>query len=55
MGSSVRDSSCRRLAEFIAEGHLAVHVRRMRTLYAERQAVLCEALRQIASLRATLP
>ena len=26
------------LAEFIAEGHLARHIRRMRRLYAERQA-----------------
>jgi GntR family transcriptional regulator/MocR family aminotransferase len=34
------------LTEFIAEGHLAVHVRRMRTIYAERQAVMCTALRQ---------
>jgi GntR family transcriptional regulator/MocR family aminotransferase len=28
------------LAEFIAEGHLARHIRRMRRLYAERQAIL---------------
>jgi GntR family transcriptional regulator/MocR family aminotransferase len=34
------------LTEFIAEGHLAVHVRRMRTIYAERQAELCTALRR---------
>jgi GntR family transcriptional regulator/MocR family aminotransferase len=34
------------LTEFIAEGHLAVHVRRMRTIYAERQAVMCTALRR---------
>jgi GntR family transcriptional regulator/MocR family aminotransferase len=31
------------LADFIAEGHFARHVRRMRTLYAERQACLLEA------------
>jgi len=31
------------LAEFIAEGHFARHVRRMRVLYAERQATLVEA------------
>ena len=33
------------LAEFIAEGHLARHVRRMRMLYLERQDTLLEALR----------
>ncbi|MDJ0949795.1 MAG: PLP-dependent aminotransferase family protein [Alphaproteobacteria bacterium] len=33
------------LADFIAEGHLAAHVRRMRALYAERQAALVSALR----------
>lgn len=31
------------LAEFIAEGHFARHIRRMRSLYAERQSVLVEA------------
>jgi GntR family transcriptional regulator/MocR family aminotransferase len=31
------------LADFIAEGHFAHHIRRMRTLYAERQAVLVES------------
>ncbi|MGI9384206.1 MAG: PLP-dependent aminotransferase family protein, partial [Methyloligellaceae bacterium] len=31
------------LADFIDEGHFARHVRRMRTLYAERQAALVEA------------
>jgi len=31
------------LADFIAEGHFARHIRRMRALYAERQAVLVEA------------
>ncbi len=30
------------LAEFIAEGHFARHVRRMRTLYEERQQILVE-------------
>jgi GntR family transcriptional regulator/MocR family aminotransferase len=33
------------LAEFFAEGHLAAHVRRMRRLYAERQARLLAAAR----------
>jgi len=32
------------LTDFIAEGHYARHVRRMRTLYAERQNVLVEML-----------
>ena len=32
------------LADFIAEGHFARHVRRMRALYAERRSVLVEAL-----------
>ncbi len=31
------------LAEFIAEGHLARHVRRMRTIYLERRAQLVRA------------
>ena len=31
------------LAEFIAEGHFARHIRRMRSLYAERQSALVEA------------
>jgi GntR family transcriptional regulator/MocR family aminotransferase len=31
------------LARFIAEGHFARHIRRMRTLYAERQDILVEA------------
>jgi len=39
------------LAEFIAEGHFARHVRRMRTLYQERQQVLVEeSKRQMAGL-----
>jgi GntR family transcriptional regulator/MocR family aminotransferase len=33
------------LAEFISEGHLARHIRRMRMLYLERQTILLEALR----------
>jgi GntR family transcriptional regulator / MocR family aminotransferase len=32
------------LGDFIAEGHLAGHIRRMRLLYAERQAALIEGL-----------
>ncbi len=31
-------------ADFIAEGHFAVHIRRMRALYAERRAALAAAL-----------
>ena len=31
------------VAEFIDEGHFASHIRRMRKLYAERHAALCEA------------
>jgi GntR family transcriptional regulator/MocR family aminotransferase len=34
------------LARFIADGHLARHVRRMRALYQDRQAALLEACRQ---------
>ena len=34
------------LADFIAEGHFARHIRRMRLLYAARQAVLIEAAAQ---------
>jgi GntR family transcriptional regulator/MocR family aminotransferase len=34
------------LAEFIAGGHFACHIRRMRVLYAERQAVLVKAARR---------
>ena len=34
------------LAEFIQAGHLDRHVRRMRILYAERQAVLVDSVRQ---------
>ena len=39
------------LAEFIAEGHMARHVRRMRMLYLERQNTLLEALRSRAGGR----
>jgi GntR family transcriptional regulator/MocR family aminotransferase len=38
------------VAEFLAEGHFARHVRRMRTLYAERQAALLSAAREWAGL-----
>ncbi len=34
------------LADFIAEGYLSAHIRRMRTLYAERQARLVAAVRR---------
>jgi GntR family transcriptional regulator/MocR family aminotransferase len=34
------------LVDFIGEGHLAAHIRRMRALYAERQAVLISAVRE---------
>lgn len=34
------------LAEFISEGHFARHVRRMRTLYEERQQILVEEVRR---------
>jgi GntR family transcriptional regulator / MocR family aminotransferase len=36
------------LAEFMLEGHFAQHIRRMRRLYAERQAALLEAARPLA-------
>jgi GntR family transcriptional regulator/MocR family aminotransferase len=36
------------LAEFMLEGHFARHVRRMRRLYAERQAALIEAARPLS-------
>jgi GntR family transcriptional regulator / MocR family aminotransferase len=35
------------LADFIVEGHFRRHLRRMRTLYAERQAALLEAAREL--------
>lgn len=34
------------LAEFISEGHFARHIRRMRTLYEERQMILLEEVRR---------
>ena len=34
------------MADFIVEGHFARHIRRMRTLYAERQDALVEAARE---------
>ena len=37
------------LARFNAEGHLALHMRRMRTLYARRRSALLEALRAQAA------
>jgi GntR family transcriptional regulator / MocR family aminotransferase len=35
------------LADFIVEGHFRRHLRRMRTLYAERRAALLEAVREL--------
>jgi GntR family transcriptional regulator/MocR family aminotransferase len=37
------------VADFLAEGHFARHVRRMRTLYAERRDALLEALRPLVA------
>jgi GntR family transcriptional regulator / MocR family aminotransferase len=37
------------LAEFMTEGHFARHIRRMRLLYAERQAALIEAARPLSN------
>jgi len=34
------------LADFIAEGHLASHIRRMRALYMERRSVMIRTIRQ---------
>jgi GntR family transcriptional regulator/MocR family aminotransferase len=34
------------LADFITEGHFTRHIRRMRSLYAHRQQILIEAVRQ---------
>ncbi len=42
------------LAEFIDSGHFAAHVRRMRVLYAERQAMLTAALRETLADRITI-
>ncbi|MCG8352256.1 MAG: PLP-dependent aminotransferase family protein [Chloroflexales bacterium] len=39
------------LTDFIVEGHFARHIRRMRALYAERQAILLEAIeRELSGL-----
>jgi GntR family transcriptional regulator/MocR family aminotransferase len=44
------------LAEFITDGHFARHIRRMRALYAERQATLVgEARRELAGLLEVAP
>jgi GntR family transcriptional regulator/MocR family aminotransferase len=44
------------LAEFIADGHLARHVRRMRTLYEERQhALLAAARRELGDCLSVAP
>lgn len=44
------------LAAFIAEGHFARHIRRMRALYAQRQTLLVEAARdELAGLLRVLP
>lgn len=39
----------RAVADFLEEGHFARHVRRMRTLYAERRAAVQRALEELAS------
>ena len=38
------------LAEFIGEGHFANHIRRMRALYATRQAALIQSIREYAPI-----
>ncbi len=43
------------LAEFIAGGHFASHVRKMRKVYAERQSVLADALRKRLAGAVTVP
>jgi GntR family transcriptional regulator/MocR family aminotransferase len=43
------------LADFIAEGHFARHIRRMRGLYAERQAALVAAARALDGLLEVRP
>jgi GntR family transcriptional regulator/MocR family aminotransferase len=42
------------LADFLAEGHLERHIRRMRRLYGRRRAVLVEALEKHFGSRATV-
>ena len=43
------------LAEFITRGHFASHIRRMRTLYEERQQVLVDAARSLDAHLAIAP
>ena len=44
------------LSDFISEGHFARHIRRMRALYAQRQAILIEAAsRELSGLMEILP
>ncbi len=44
------------VAEFIAEGHFAAHVRRMRRIYAERHDALCAAVsRRLAGMLDVMP
>jgi GntR family transcriptional regulator/MocR family aminotransferase len=43
------------LADFIAEGHFARHIRRMRMIYAERQAALIKASSEFDGLLAVEP
>jgi len=43
------------LADFIEEGHLAGHIRRMRPLYAERQAALIDALQVVGDRLSLTP
>ncbi len=43
------------LADFISQGHLNRHLRRMRTVYTERQAVLVEAIEQKGLLKVPVP
>jgi GntR family transcriptional regulator/MocR family aminotransferase len=38
------------LAEFMTKEHFARHIRRMRTLYAERQTALVETARQLSGM-----
>jgi GntR family transcriptional regulator / MocR family aminotransferase len=44
----------RAVAEFMAEGHLGRHIRRMRSLYAERRRALMDALRDASAGRAAV-